>query len=233
MIDMDAMLDRIATGKLPADWIDAGLAALDEWGAIQRALATDGQSVLTELFRDHEENGFGYWEHFPADDARDSATGARFYYHAHDPSEWNREEHGHFHLFLPAANEAGFAHVVAVSMTPDGRPQRLFTTNEWVTGEQLVPAAELVNRLPGGFEINRSRPSWLVGRWLTSLVALVMPQVESLLRARDETLTGAQGAWPDVVVAEDRSRHVLSDCELDMSKVVAAWTGYARELVPD
>ncbi|MFO7581149.1 DUF6969 family protein [Guyparkeria sp.] len=230
MIVRGTMLDRIIAGDMPDGWVDAGLAALDEWIAIHEALANDGQNVLTELFRDHQETGFGYWEHFPADDAHDPRSGARFYYHAHDPSEWSRQEHGHFHLFLPSENEAGFSHVVAISMSPEGLPQRLFTTNEWVTGERLAPAAELLDRLPEGFEINRARPSWLVGRWLTALVALVMPQVESLLRARDEVLTGSEGALPSPTVVDDRSRHVLSESELDMQEVTAAWGRYAAEL---
>ena len=230
MFDAETMLGRIVAGDMSVDRVDAGLAALDEWVAIHQALASDDQNVLTELFRDHRESGFGYWEHFPADDAYDPRTGARFYYHAHDPAEWEHREHGHFHLFLPASNEAGFAHVVAVSMTPDGRPQHLFTTNEWVTGEQVVPAAALLERLPAGFEINRARPSWLVGRWLTALVALVMPQVEALLLARDEALTEADGAWPAPAVMADRTRHVLSECELDIPEVITAWGRYAAGL---
>ncbi|MGM0516734.1 MAG: DUF6969 family protein [Pseudomonadota bacterium] len=229
---MSQALDRIDRGELPVDWVDAAFAAMDEWSAIQRALVADGQTILTELFRDHADNGFGYWEHFPADDALDAQSGARFYYHAHDPAEWSRDEHGHFHLFLPAETDVGFAHVVAVSMTPDGMPQRLFTTNEWVTGEKLLPAYALLASLPGGFEINRSRPSWLVGRWLGALVALAMPLIEPLLAARDEALTGEGGVWPASAVTEDRGCHVLSECELDIRSLVSAWERRAAALVP-
>jgi hypothetical protein len=232
MIGVSQALDRIDRGDLPVGWADAALAALDEWAAIGRALAADGQTILTELFRDHPDSGFGYWEHFPADDALDARSGARFYYHAHDPAEWSRDEHGHFHLFLPAETDVGFAHVVAVSMTPDGLPQRLFTTNEWVTGERLVPAGALLASLPDGFEINRSRPSWLVGRWLTALVALAMPLIEPLLAARDEALSGEGGDRPQSPVREDRDRHVLSECELDIGSLVSAWERRATTLIP-
>jgi len=215
---------RVEQGDLPPGWLESGLAALDEWSAIQRALAADGQTILTELFRDHADSGFDYWAHFPADDALDARSGARFYYHAHDPSGWPRDEHGHFHLFVRAEGDPGFAHVVAISMAADGTPQRLFTTNEWVTGERLVRAADLLAVLPEGFEINRARPSWLVGRWLTALVALSMPQIQALLAARDESLTAEEGRWPDPSVTEDRERHVLSECELDMPALVGAWS---------
>ena len=216
--------------SLPDDWLDAGLAAGDEWRSIQSALAADNQTVLTELFRDHSEEGFDYWAHFPRDDARDPVSGARFYYHAHDPAEWPSNEHGHFHLFVADKDESGFAHVVAVSMDSQGRAQRLFTTNGWVTGETVRPAAALLEQLPNGFEINRARPSWLVGRWLTALVALLMPQIRELLEARDHALTTDSGDWPDPDVLADRDRHVLSECQLDMDTVLAAWSWRLEEM---
>ena len=206
------------------DWIEAGLAALDEWQSIQSALDADRQTVLTELFRDHADNGFDYWAHVPEDDARDPVSGARFYYHAHDPADWSLEEHGHFHLFVDEAGGPGFSHVVGVSMDAKGQPRRLFTTNAWVTGETMRPAQELLSRLPQAFEINRARPSWLVGRWLTSLLALVMPQVRELLLARDRVVAGPDGQWPDPAVVEDREHHVLSECSLDMQTVLAKWS---------
>ncbi len=209
--------------RLPEDWLDAGLAASDEWRSIQAALVADHQTVLTELFRDHRDNGFDYWAHFPRDDARDPVSGARYYYHAHDPAEWTAEEHGHFHLFVPQSGEPDFAHVVAVSMDRQGRPRRLFTTNAWVTGEALGPAETLLARLPNAFEVNRARPSWLVGRWLTALVALVMPQIRDLLVERDRALDPGDGDWPDAAVLADRRRHVLSECSLDMDVVLADW----------
>ena len=210
--------------RVDPDWIETGLAALDEWQSIQEALIADSQTVLTELFRDHGDSGFDYWAHFPEDDARDPVSGARFYYHAHDPSDWRLEEHGHFHLFIGEADGPGFSHVVGVSMDAAGQPRRLFTTNGWVTGESIRPAGELLERLPQGFEINRSRPSWLVGRWLSALVALVMPELRALLLERDRVLRGADGDWPDPGVLEDRDRHVLSECALDMRAVLAGWS---------
>lgn len=210
--------------EMNPNWLEAGLAALDEWHSIQSALAADHQTILTELFRDHADTGFDYWAHFPKDDARDPVTGARFYYHAHDPSEWSVEEHGHFHLFVGEPDGPGFSHVVGVSMDAKGQPRRLFTTNGWVTGEAMRPAQELLSQLPQGFEINRSRPSWLVGRCLSALVALLMPEVQRLLIQRDEAIAGRDGQWPDPAAVEDRERHVLSECPLDMQAVLARWS---------
>jgi hypothetical protein len=166
----------------------------------------------------------------PGDDVVDQITGARFYYHAHDPSEWHLDEHGHFHLFVASDAEPGFAHLVAVSMAPDGRPVRLFTTNEWVTGEALVPADALLAGLPDRFEINRARPSWLVGRWLTCLVMLTLPRIEWLLRERDRALAAPSGDWPDADVRQDRERHRLSELSLDLDGLLATWQARIAEL---
>ncbi|MDG4866802.1 hypothetical protein P8631_02105 [Guyparkeria sp. 1SP6A2] len=223
-------VERIQDGSLPADWEEAGLAAWDEWVGIQQALASDNQTVLTELFRDHRDDGFDYWAHFPADDAQDAHSGARFYYHAHDPAEWTDEEHGHFHLFIPREGEPNFAHVVALSMTAQGALSRVFTTNAWVTGESMLPADRLLERLPGAFEINRARPSWLVGRWLTAAVALLMPVIAPLLKARDEQLLDPGGAWPSPAVSTDRDRHILSEQVVDMPTLIAAWSQRAAAL---
>ena len=206
------------------DWFEAGLAALDEWQSIQSALEADRQTVLTELFRDHVGDGFDCWAHVPEDDARDPVSGARFYYHAHDPAQWALEEHGHFHLFVGEPDGPGFSHLVGISMDAQGQPRRLFTTNAWVTGEVMRPAQELLSGLPQAFEINRARPSWLVGRWLTSLLALVMPEVRELLLERDRLVGGVDGQWPDPALLEDRERHVLSECSLDMRRVLANWS---------
>ncbi|MCA3256203.1 MAG: hypothetical protein INF91_11375, partial [Alphaproteobacteria bacterium] len=40
------------------------------------------------------------WAHYPADDAVDPASGARWFYHTHAHESRDGAEHGHFHLFL-------------------------------------------------------------------------------------------------------------------------------------
>ncbi len=39
--------------------------------------------------------------HYPAGDAIDLNSQARWFYHAHAPAERGCSDHGHFHLFLP------------------------------------------------------------------------------------------------------------------------------------
>ena len=184
---------------------------------IQEALANDNLSVLNELLRDHDAGSIEQWAHYPVDDCIDPATGAMYYYHAHDPSDWARDEHGHFHLFVRAEADDAYSHFLAVSMSPSGMPSGLFTTNRWVTDEMLLPAAALLDRVETGFEINRARPSWLVAHWLMALVMLVRPYLEVLLFERDRALGWMNtDSVPSEVQTEDRARHVLSELPFDL-----------------
>lgn len=191
---------------------------------IQEALANDNLSLLNELFRDLGDGPIEQWAHYPADDSFDPATGAMFYYHAHDPDDWSREEHGHFHLFVRPSVEAesAFNHFLAVSMTPHGVPCGLFTTNRWVTDETMEPAGALMDRVEARFEINRARPSWLVAQWLMALVALVRPHLAELLQRRDEALSWVDtDRPPDERLTEDRQVHILSEMPFDLVAVLA------------
>lgn len=190
--------------------------------AIHQALANDGVSVLHELFRDSAEAPVEMWIHYPPDDCRDPDSGAMFYYHIHDPRDWARNEHGHFHLFVRPSSQAAFSHAMAVSMTPHGLPSGLFTTNQWVTDETVRPAAALLQLMDERWEIARARPSWLVVQWLKSLVTLVRPHAEVLLCRRDEALEWTAGRGPSVTALEDRTRHILSEMPLDLMAILGA-----------
>lgn len=208
---------------LDEDDFDEVVAAAEAVVLIQEALASDNLSLLNELFRDLGDGPIEQWVHYPADDSIDAGTGAMFYYHAHDPDDWSRDEHGHFHLFVrPSATvEAEFNHFLAISMTPHGTPCGLFTTNRWVTDETLLPAPALLERVETRFEINRARPSWLVAQWLTAVVALVRPHLAELLRLRDRALNWGDGqGLPDERLTEDRSVHVLSEMPFDLLAVL-------------
>lgn len=201
---------------------DEVLSAAEAMVQIHEALANDNLSLLNELFRDLDDGPIEQWSHYPADDCIDPSTGAMFYYHAHDPGEWPRDEHGHFHLFVRADDGEGFSHFLAVSMTAYGIPGGLFTTNRWVTDETLLPSGDLMARVDDGFEINRARPSWLVNQWLMALVVLVRPQLDVLLRDRDQALDWTNPAEvPSEDQTEDRDRHILSEMPFDLMKVLA------------
>lgn len=212
---------------LGAQLLEAGFDASQEWLALEQALANDGLNVLTELFRDHRDSHFDCWAHFPADDARDPVSGARFYYHAHDPADWSLQEHGHFHLFIPnprdPENPDDFCHIGAVSMSNQGVVDSLFMTNQWVTAESWVPAAELVAVLPAAFTVERARPSYLVSRWLTSLVTLCALHLAQLLEQRDQAVLSAAGDGVDPAILSDQDRHILARMPVDIQAIAEAW----------
>lgn len=213
-----------ALNVLSDEAFDALLNAADELIGIQRALAHDGQSVLTELFRDVSPNGVMRWQHYPTDDSADPETGAMFYYHAHEAGERPCEEHGHFHLFIRSPSGEGFSHVVACSMSADGRLRSLFTTNRWVTDETWCPAPALCAAYPSDFVIERARPSWLVVRWLMAVVAIFSSCIDALLKARDAAVHACQS--DEATAWEDRQMQVLSEMPVDL---LAALTAIQQE----
>ncbi|HUN00281.1 MAG TPA: hypothetical protein PLI96_07340 [Halothiobacillus sp.] len=205
---------------LSDDAFDAVLSCADEFFAINRALIHDHQTILTELLRDESAPVPRRWQHYPMDDVCDPSSGAMFYYHAHDSTDRPDEEHGHFHLFIRPDIDAAFSHFVALSLDARGGIRSVFTTNRWVTDEHLRPANGLIDLLPEAFVIERSRPSWLVSRWLMMVVRLLMPQIQQALWLRDSALNwdGLQ-ALPDALL-EDRARHILSEVPISMMDVL-------------
>ncbi len=183
----------------------ACLAAGEEVRECTRVLAKSGDNIVGELLRG--EGSFFEWDHYPRGDVYDPVTHAQYYYHAHPESE-ERGEHGHFHTFLrsggmptgvrPAASQhlkapAGddaLSHLIAISMDHYGSPVALFTTNRWVTGEVWYDAEDVIAMLDR-FAIDLARPSWPVNRWITAMLILFRPQIETLVRARDKRVA----AW--------------------------------------
>lgn len=189
---------------------------------IQEALSNDGISILGELLRDQDDAPIVPWEHYPADDCRDPNSGAMFYYHAHHPSEWSRDEHGHFHLFVRPSTEGDFTHVMALSMTPYGVPNGLFATNAWVTDEVMLPADEVLQLVDERWEIARARPSWLVVQWITAILKIVRPQLEELLQLRDKAIGWTIAPKSTTGVLEDKTTHILSELPLDFLGILEA-----------
>lgn len=176
-----------------------------------------GVNVVADILRGHE--AFTALEHYPPDDARDAASGCSFFYHAHDP---DRDEHGHFHPFVPLRSDdpgGDLLALPAISMNVWGRPRALFTVNQWVTGGSWLPAAPTIQHL-NRYRMEHAYPSWLVNRWITALLHLLRPHIEQLLWARDVAIrTVADGCTLEDVLA-DRRREVITWMPLDMDGLV-------------
>jgi hypothetical protein len=177
---------------------------------------------------------FTEWEHYPPDDVRDPKSHAQYYFHAHPPEERDHPDYGHFHLFMrpkgmppgigpgevrdfvPSASDNDApSHLIAISMTPAGLPERLFTTNRWVTGETWYRAADVIGMLDR-FVIDSDHPSRSLNDWLTAMVVLFRPQIEELLIERDRVILQWQADHADTDVFEDRRLEIVSSIRISL-----------------
>ncbi|QDM14963.1 hypothetical protein FNL55_02610 [Tardiphaga sp. vice352] len=193
-----------------------------------RVLSKSGQNLVGEVLRCDE---FTEWEHYPPDDVHDSETHAHYYFHAHAPDETRDGDFGHFHTFLmqdgfpdhlrPAvhsdsASPAGVScHLIAISMTPQGLPERLFTTNRWVTGETWYAARDVIAMLDR-FDIDLASPSWPLNQWLSAMLVLFRPQIEQLILQRDQAIECWRARHPERDVFEDRELEVTSSMAISL-----------------
>ncbi len=215
--------------------------ACDHLQEVHRVLAKSRTSVVAEILRGHDP--FTEWDHYPPGDVYDRDSHGQYYYHAHPPGRrttlWG-PEHGHFHTFLrppgiPAgvhplplpdqaarAGETGaVSHLIGISMTPQGLPIRLFTTNRWVTGEVWYPAAAVAAMLDP-FEIDQVHPSWPVNVWVTAMIRLYRPLIVHLVEARDRTLADWTTRHPGRNAYEDRDLELTSVASIDLDSRIKA-----------
>lgn len=211
--------------------IDAVAEVLD----CMRVLAKSGSNLVAEVLGGHE---FIEWNHYPPSDVLDPESHAQYYFHAHPATDRRDRDYGHFHTFLRAkgmpqeivpeqvppitAKELPvepICHLIAISMTREGLPDRLFTTNRWVAGDTWYAAPDIIKMLDR-FVIDLSRPSWPLNRWLTAMLVLFRPQIEQLLRARDKRIAAWQAEHPDVEVYEDRRLEVTSSHKISIEDEV-------------
>jgi hypothetical protein len=207
---------------------DAGVTVVD----CVRDLHAAGSNIVIEALRGSGD--FTEWEHYPPNDVRDPKSHAQYYFHAHPPDDRDRPDYGHFHTFMraegmppgihpakvknfvhPASKNNVLSHLVAISMTPTGMPERLFTTNRWVTGETWYEAQDVVAMLDR-FVIALDHPSPQLNQWLTSMFVLFKPQIEHLLRERDRVVEDWQARHPDGDVFEDRRLEITSSIAISL-----------------
>ncbi len=207
--------------------LDAGAEILECYRVLRKA----GLNVVGEVLKGQGQ--FVEFDHFPADDVFDDETASQYYYHAHRPGE-----HGHFHTFLRARGmPAGVAslpypqaaerwpsgsdahsHLIGISMDAYGLPIGLFATNRWVTNETWYPCEDVV-RMLDRYVIDHAFPSWPVNRWITAMLVLFRPHIESLLRHRDRVIEHWRQIHPEQDVFENRALETTG--ELPIS--VDAW----------
>jgi hypothetical protein len=198
-----------------------------------RVLSKGGQNLVGEVLRGNGE--FTQWEHYPPDDVRDPETHAQYYFHAHAPDGRTDADYGHFHTFMTCAGIPpgispleqraagagalldGPCHLIAISMSREGMPERLFTTNRWVTGGTWYSARDVIAMLDR-FEMDIAWPSWPLNQWLSAMLVLFRPQIEQLLLERDRTIEAWQTRFPERDVFEDRSLEITSSLAIALDR---------------
>ncbi len=160
---------------------------------------------------------FREWQHYPSHDLVDVATGYEVYYHAHKVDEMSDMEHGHFHLFKRSPTQADqFMHLIAIALDQKGLPVRLFTTNQWVTGETMGSAESLRDALTH-FKIEAGNSLDTLASWIQSLITLYRDEIEQLIEERDRRLNQlASQAKSIASVLNDQSIHVLSQRQIHL-----------------
>ncbi len=161
-------------------------------------------------------NEFVAWTHYPKNDCSDVDTGYEFYYHAHEAADMPEAEHGHFHLFKRDVSQPEiFTHLIGIALDTKGLPVRLFTTNQWVTGESLQKATTVQAYLRDYSFTAKGRLA-PIAKWIQALLILYEEEITSLIRNRDVLIhTHVAAGFKKSTFLEDRSQHCLTACQIN------------------
>ena len=189
--------------------------AAQEIVTIQSRYAANGLSLSNVALCGSKQ--FSEWEHYPKNDLVDVQSGYEFYYHAHSSNEMPDGEHGHFHLFKRDNQVARqFHHLIAISLDQKGLPVRIFTTNQWVTGEQWLPADQIVTLLQD-FDMTVKGRMAPLSRWLTAFTKLFYSDIHELIIGRDLVMAELSSKLGNCEFAYNaRDQHVLTEKKIDL-----------------
>ena len=229
---MTADLSHLSWDRLKA-MQTAGAAVMN----VHRLLAKSRSTILGEMLAG--EPSAAPWRHYPDGDVYDAEYFSQYYFHDHPMTvEWP-EVRGHFHTFLrlpeleddtfdaahdlltDGLQEPPLCHLIGVAIDSAGHPIRLFTTNRWVTGENRLPAGRLIGLLDQ-FEIDHTHPSWAVNVWITNVLRMFRPQIEDLLRERDQVVARHGERRPGADPWEDEGLEILSSQDVHLSQQLDA-----------
>jgi len=163
--------------------------------------------------------------HYPQDDVFDADSKSQYYFHTHRGLDG---EYGHFHTFLRAtgmpplivpmdntgtevwpSGDNALSHLICISMSQDGEPVGLFTTNRWVTDETWYRAEDVVSMLDA-FVVDHAFPNLAVNQWISAMFRLYKYEIIELLHERDRTIMQWKAEHPGQDVFEDRNLEITS-----------------------
>jgi hypothetical protein len=150
------------------------------------------------------------WRLYPGESGIfDRGTRYQFYYHSHGFDH----EAGHFHTVRLFADHT--AHLVAISMTPAGWPQALFTLNLWAIGDAYEGTGNL-RRYVRRFHLREQVGPRPLVRFVNLLFQAFGPEIERLQEEKIAALAAHQAAHPGSDVFADRSLEITSRVEIDL-----------------
>lgn len=188
--------------------------AAQELAAIQLHYANKGLTLSQAALCGSP--SFVEWQHYPRNDLADVASGYEFYYHAHSAQETPPDEHGHFHVFRrDLLDQSRFTHLIGISLDRTGLPVRIFTTNQWVTGEQFQWADRVLEDVRQ-FHLETKGRMAPIARWLDAFMRLFLDDIEQIVLARDLRLASLSEKMDIAKVLELREHHVLTQCNINL-----------------
>jgi hypothetical protein len=181
--------------------------------ALLEALERAGTSVI-DLVREGQPGE--PWRLYPGESGIfDRRTRCQFYYHSHGVAH----EAGHFHTVRLFADRT--AHLAAISMTPGGWPQALFTLNLWAVGDAYEGAASLKHHAARFRLGGHVGPVPLI-RFVNLVFQAFAPEIARLQEEKIETLARYRAAHPGHDVFEERSIEILSAVAIDVRRLAAS-----------
>lgn len=144
----------------------------------------------------------------------DLGTRSQFYFHAHDGAP---HELGHFHTVRLFPDRT--AHLVGISIAPDGYPQTLFTLNFWAIGDAEEPA-DMLKGYVRRFHVDERRGDPRLVRFVNLVFDAFGAVIEDLQDAKARALADYRGAHGDADPRDDRTVEILSRVDIDVRSLV-------------
>ena len=194
-------MGRVQSADLDPRVTAGAVAARDQLARLVEELAAAGATVadLARAGRPPEP-----WTIYPDESGvYDLRTRSQFYFHAHEGAS---HELGHFHTVRLFRDRT--AHLVGISVAPDGRPQALFTLNFWAIGD-AEERPDTLKRYVGQFRVDERRGDRRLVRFVNLVFEAFRREIESLQESKARALAEYRRLGRGEP-AEDRSLEVLS-----------------------
>ncbi len=149
----------------------------------------------------------------------------RAFYHCHEATSVQSDEHGYFHLFTDSGDQQ-WSHVAGLSISKEGQPLRWFSVNRWVTDSNWLERKDLtghLKKLPA-----KNKEDSLTASWLLVMLQLYADDLQALLAERDEQIRHSMQGRSLEEILEDRELYMLSSRAIDLTQIMEQHLLYER-----